>query len=146
MADDDRRLTTYVTVHRGEKGEAVSTTFGPGVPIPEWAAKQITNPDVWEDGEDAGRPASAAPQLVRRGDATDEGPYGSWTVDKLRDEISDRNKRLQDGATPISSRGRKVDLIARLIAHDASGSAGMDGGGPGDGDSGGGGDGGDEEE
>lgn len=41
-------LTMHVSV-RDEKG--VMQSFGPGGDVPEWAARQITNPNAWEDGE-----------------------------------------------------------------------------------------------
>lgn len=41
-------LTTHVAV-RDDDG--VTHSFGPGDEVPEWAARKITNPKVWEAGE-----------------------------------------------------------------------------------------------
>lgn len=45
-----RRLNTYVHVLNGVGERHV---FGPGDPVPAWAEKKITNPDVWDDGDNA---------------------------------------------------------------------------------------------
>ena len=42
-------LVTHVSL-RDETGNVVS--FGPGDDVPAWAKKLITNPRVWEGGED----------------------------------------------------------------------------------------------
>ncbi|OCB09232.1 hypothetical protein A5717_26005 [Mycolicibacterium porcinum] len=41
-------LATHVAV-RDDDGTVHS--FGPDSDVPEWAARKITNPNVWEDGE-----------------------------------------------------------------------------------------------
>jgi hypothetical protein len=44
-----RQLNSYVYV---EDKDGISRGFGPGDDVPSWAAKQITNPDVWVDEAD----------------------------------------------------------------------------------------------
>jgi hypothetical protein len=62
-----RKLKTFVTAHeRDDKGEltGVSGTFGPdddlSKPENSWVEKAITNPDVWDDGEDKASSAGKA--------------------------------------------------------------------------------------
>jgi hypothetical protein len=45
-----KRLNTHVHIPHPETGAAVD--FGPGDDLPEWAVDAITNPDVWDTGED----------------------------------------------------------------------------------------------
>jgi hypothetical protein len=52
-----RKLTTFVhAVEVDDKGQQTgkSGTFGPGDELPDWAAKSITNPDVWDSPEETG--------------------------------------------------------------------------------------------
>lgn len=57
------QLNTFVhVVERDGKGEVVRTgQFGPGEDLPAWAAKAITNPDVWD---------GPAPAHAQRDDTT----------------------------------------------------------------------------
>lgn len=56
-----RRLTGYTAV-RDDDG--ITHSFGPGSDVPDWAAKRITNPKLWDgdeatDSDDGGDPAGA---------------------------------------------------------------------------------------
>ena len=59
-----RKLNTFVTAHeRDDKGELTgqSGTFGPDDTLPGWAAKAITNPDVWEGSEESEKATAEQP-------------------------------------------------------------------------------------
>jgi hypothetical protein len=59
-----RKLNTFVTVHRRDnQGELTgeSGTFGPDDKLPDWAAKAIKNPDVWEGSDDLDEQVAASP-------------------------------------------------------------------------------------
>jgi len=64
-------LAMHVSV-RDETGQTRS--FGPGEVVPDWAARQITNPKAWEDGEvpfpsdSDSKPASPAAPSSQPGD------------------------------------------------------------------------------
>jgi len=55
------KLNTFVhVVSTAEDGSQQSGTFGPADDLPAWAAKAITNPDVWEGDPPAAEPATPA--------------------------------------------------------------------------------------
>lgn len=62
-----------------------------------------------------------------KNNAPDEGvDYNSWTVPDLKAEIERRNSEMSDEDEPLSTSGKKGDLVALLIADDealAEGSA-----------------------
>lgn len=78
------KLNTYVHVH---DKDGISHAFGPDDTVPEWAAKAITNPDVWaeapaeeESDESEGGDGSESETVeIPEGDITEE-----WTVKQLR--------------------------------------------------------------
>lgn len=68
-----KKLTTYVhAVEHDDKGKLTgrSGSFGPDDELPDWAAKAITNPDVWEGTEAGDNPAPEQPRTPRRGRPT----------------------------------------------------------------------------
>lgn len=56
------RLNTFVhVVSVDADGAQKAGTFGPADELPDWAAKAITNPDVWDGDPPAAAPEPAAP-------------------------------------------------------------------------------------
>ncbi|GIF14792.1 hypothetical protein [Actinoplanes teichomyceticus] len=103
-----RKLRTFVTVHeRDDKGELTgqSGTFGPADKLPDWAAKAITNPDVWdgEESDEPARPSAPAPGAV----PARSGP-GSG-VEKWREYATSQGVDVPEGAS-------RDDMIAALDA------------------------------
>jgi hypothetical protein len=55
------KLNTFVhVVSTAEDGSQQAGTFGPADDLPDWAAKAITNPDVWDGDPPAAEPEPAA--------------------------------------------------------------------------------------
>lgn len=88
-----KRLKTHVhAVERDEQGTTTnSAVFGPDDTVPAWARKAITNPDVWDDGEDdedddlSERPAGNASREKWAAYAESQGV--TVTEDMKRDDI-----------------------------------------------------------
>lgn len=100
------RLAGHVSL-RDATGNVVQ--FAPGSDVPEWAAKQITNPRLWEDGD---VPFPAAPA-----DSTPD--VGDRSADELRAEVATlraENQQLQ------ADKQQLVDEVNRLRS--TGGSAG----------------------
>ncbi|MEH3135358.1 MAG: hypothetical protein PGN30_10200 [Mycolicibacterium neoaurum] len=101
------RLAGHVSL-RDAVGNVVQ--FGPGDEVPEWAAKRITNPRLWEDGEVPFPPA----------EPEGPGPVAEQTDEALRAEVEKlrvENQQLRDDKQQL------VDEVTRLQA-EAGGSAG----------------------
>lgn len=97
------RLAGHVSL-RDATGDVVS--FKPGDDVPEWAAKQITNPRLWEDGDVPFPPAPKSLAPVA-GDQTDEALRAE--VERLQAENlqlhSDKQQLIEEvnrlrGTTP----------------------------------------------
>lgn len=109
----NRKLKTNVTVHPQDENGAVNgvgVTFGPSDTLPDWARKQITNPDVWE-GEDGDSGGDA-----EQSDLAAAGRYQEMTHDGLQEELRRRN----DAGSNLKVTGRQADLISRLREDDRS--------------------------
>lgn len=52
--------------------------------------------------------------------------YNSWTVADLKAEIERRNSEMDDADEPISTTGKKDDLVARLVEDDEALSGGSE--------------------
>ncbi len=96
-------LTGHVSV-RDPSGQTAS--FGPGDELPDWAAKQVTNPRLWEDGEvpfpaerpTAGEPASGqAPQGSEQGLADLEDRIVTRVLEGVGDLLRDLVAVVEDG-------------------------------------------------
>lgn len=97
------KLAGYTHVTDPEHGTHV---FGPDDEVPAWAEKHITNPKAWAD-----------PPIAVDPDAPPA--YDQWKVDKLRDEVSTRNKdRPDDQQIQVAAPGNKAELVAALQADD----------------------------
>ncbi|MBU8830835.1 hypothetical protein [Mycolicibacterium goodii] len=99
-------LATHVAVR---DDEGVTHSFGPGDEVPEWAARRLTNPKVWEDGEVPFPPAPV-------GDDSDVGRLKA-EVERLTAENHRLTEELEqvtstksdDGPPPVSGRGSGED-------------------------------------
>ena len=93
-------LITHVAV---QDDDGVTHSFGPGQDVPEWAAKQITNPKVWDhvpddvDGDQSGEGSPSGdgdepPPLAGPGSGRDPwAEYAAKFADKV--EVSEDDKR-----------------------------------------------------
>lgn len=107
-----RKLAHYVTLSDSE-GE--THTFGPDDTVPAWAAKAITNPSAWAEGD---RDARSADETSTE----DEPPsYKGWLKADLEDEVARRNGgRAEDDVIEVEGNGTVADLVAALEADDNS--------------------------
>jgi hypothetical protein len=71
-----KKLNTYVhVVELDDKGNATGQAgvFGPDDDLPTWAAKSITNPDVWDSPEQTGdQPAGRGRRMPGKADTSDK--------------------------------------------------------------------------
>ncbi len=112
------KLNTHVHVVN-PKGEPV--VLKPGVDVPAWAEKAITNPKVWVDGPKADK----APQ----GDGgAGDSVYADLKAADLKAEIERRNADRDDDAKITPAGKKNADLIAALEADDAAHDEGDDSG------------------
>ncbi|AYN57864.1 hypothetical protein PP640_gp09 [Arthrobacter phage Faja] len=108
------KLNTYVHVH---DKDGISHAFGPEDPVPAWAEKAITNPDVWAEApaaeetaeSEGGDPEGAnsegsEPEAVEipEGDITED-----WTVKQLKAYAKAENIDLGDAKN-------KAEILAKL--------------------------------
>ena len=101
------RLAGHVSL-RDAVGNVVQ--FGPGDDVPDWAAKRITNPRLWEDGDVPFPPS----------EPSDPGPAAEQTGEALRAEVEKlrvENQQLREDKQQL------VDEVTRLRA-ETGGSAG----------------------
>jgi hypothetical protein len=108
------KLNTYVHVH---DEDGISHAFGPDDTVPDWAAKRITNRDVWAEapaaedeagsdaaGANAGESDKGEPETVEipEGDITED-----WTVKQLKAYAKAEDIDLGDAKT-------KAEILAKL--------------------------------
>lgn len=92
-----------------DSGEVHS--FDPGDDVPDWAAKKITNPDVWDADHAEPAPAEDEPKP----------PYSKWKKPDLEAEVERRNEgRDEDDLIEVEGKGLAADLAAALEADDAA--------------------------
>lgn len=106
------RTTVHVTDLEGR-----TRSFGPGEDLPDWAAKQITNPDVWEgelprhlQGEqDPSRPPAATPtgEPPRSGRGSGRDAWAAYAASRGV-EVEDDATR-DDIITALTERGLVQD-------------------------------------
>lgn len=105
-----KKLNTYVTVQRRDDDGNLTgetATFGPGDKLPDWAAKSITNPDVWEGGD------PVVPDAPMSGEATTDSerspqPRPEQTVQAKEADPTERpDQAEQREQTTRSTRSRR---------------------------------------
>ncbi|WP_104164686.1 hypothetical protein [Arthrobacter sp. SX1312] len=105
------KLNTFVHVHR----DGESKGFGPGDTVPEWAAKLITNPNVWETPPTKAEeePPGAGPGDTSGGSGTAPGGDGAGSTD-------DQGDAQSPSETPIPPKGGKGSSASAWAAYAAS--------------------------
>lgn len=98
-----KKLKTFVTVQRRDDAGVLTGetgTFGPNDKLPDWAAKSITNPDVWEDGDelmpDAPASGQATTDAERSPDPRPERTVQAQEADPTDDPSQPENRRQQE--------------------------------------------------
>jgi hypothetical protein len=73
--------TLTVTVHVKNPKTGETEVFGPGVDVPAWAKKAITNPNVWDEEPEPSKPAAR-----RSRKTADKAPDGDESPDDPGDD------------------------------------------------------------